>query len=151
MEIGALLFIDGGRSGFQFRNSSGGNGGRDLQLFGTREDHAGRLLAVAQGSVDQVDAGGNPDWKVDPLRAAENGVGSWGWHAIAEHAARISQGTTWGLNAHWTDPWQSKYCSVLHMALLRDWRLSTGRAPNGFEYQQLLSDAHARGAIVATP
>lgn len=136
-------------------------------IFGTRcdafcvVDHTSRdevLLALFLGgwllgtyglpisAQNQVDANGNPDWRVDPQRESENGVGSWGYHAMAEHAARLAQGTTWGLNAHWDDPWRSRYCSVLHLALLRDWQMPNGRAPNGFEYQALLSDARARGA-----
>jgi hypothetical protein len=97
---------------------------------------------------NQVDAAGNPDWRVDPTRtAAENERRGWGGHAFCEHAANMPQNTTWGLHGHFTDNWRRAYVSSLHLVLLRDWRLANGRAPNGFDFEQLLSDARARGAV----
>lgn len=96
---------------------------------------------------DQVDAAGNPDWRVDPRRTeAENKRRGWGGHAFCEHAAKMPQNTTWGMGGHFTDHWRQAYVSSLHLAILRDWRLPSGRAPNGFAFEQLLSDARARGA-----
>lgn len=111
---------------------------------------AGWLFAAYDlplSAQDQVDSEGNPDWRVDPNRSTEdNERRGWGGHAYAEHALRLRQGTTWGLNSHATEEWCRAYTSSLHMALLRDWRLANGRAPNGFDFEQLLSDARARGA-----
>lgn len=104
------------------------------------------LPKSAQG---QVDENGNPDWHINPeLPDADNARGSWGNHAMCEHADRLPQFTTWGMNAHATTGWRVRYVLELHMAILRDWRLPNGRAPNGFEFGQLVSDARARGAVV---
>lgn len=97
---------------------------------------------------NQVDADGNPDWRIDPTRTEEeNAPRGWGGHCIDNHAVRLRQGTTWGLNGHATEEWCQRYTSSLHMVLLRDWRMPNGRAPNGFAFEQLLSDARARGAV----
>jgi len=112
---------------------------------------AGWLFAAYDlplSAQDQVDANGNPDWRVDPNRSAkDNERRGWGGHAECEHAVRMRQGTTWGLNSHATEEWCQQYTSSLHLVLLRDWRLPSGRAPNGFAYEQLLVDAQARGAL----
>lgn len=111
---------------------------------------AGWLFAAYDlpiSAQDQVDKDGNPDWRVDPNRSArDNEPRGWGGHAYFEHACGMRQGTTWGLNSHATEEWCQRYTSSLHMAILRDWELANGRAPNGFEFEQLLSDARARGA-----
>ena len=97
---------------------------------------------------NQVDADGNPNWRIDPTRSAkDNEPRGWGGHCIDQHAVRLRQGTTWGMNHHATEEWCKRYTSSLHLVLLRDWRLANGRAPNGFEFEQLLSDARARGAV----
>jgi hypothetical protein len=100
-------------------------------------------------SRDQVDEQGNPEWCVPPGGWPEGqGPGTWGGHAVAEHADRLLQLNTWGLNAHATTGWRTTCCGELWMPLLKGWRLGNGRAPNGFAYDDLLSDARSRGAVV---
>ena len=87
----------------------------------------------------QVDSQGRPQWFVP-----KGGCGPViGGHCIYNHGSR--NGNTWGESAVWTQEWAEQRCDELWMPIVDRWKLSTGLAPNGFDFNQLLSDAAARG------
>jgi hypothetical protein len=117
-----------------------------LALFFAGGLVGGYELPIA--SQGQVDEQGNPDWSIPPGGwPSGQGPGTWGGHCIAEHATQMGQANSWGLNTHFTGGWRQACCGELWMPLLKGWQLGNGRAPNGFAYDDLLSDARARGAV----
>jgi hypothetical protein len=89
---------------------------------------------------DQTDAYGQPQWFVPP-----GGCGpSIGGHCMCQHGVR--NWNTWGESAIADQPWVDANCDELYMVIVDRSRLTTGQAPNGFDFQQLLLDVQARQA-----
>jgi len=93
----------------------------------------------------QVDASGNPDWTI-PEGGWEqgDGPGAGGGHAVATHAT--GGGNSWGMQTNWSDEHRHACCDELVMPISRRWALRNGLTPCGLAYDQVLSDARARGA-----
>ena len=88
----------------------------------------------------QVDAKGQPQWFVPP-----GGCGkSIGGHCMCQHGVR--NWNTWGESAIADQPWVDANCDELYLAIIDKSQLATGRAPNGFDFAQLLADVKARQA-----
>ena len=87
---------------------------------------------------DQVDSKGRPQWFV-PKSGFGKGIGG---HCIYTHGVR--NGNTWGESVVWTQDWATARCDELWMPIVDGWQLASGLSPNGFAFQQLLSDAVAR-------
>lgn len=98
------------------------------------------LPLVSRG---QADAHGRPQWAKPPDGwPAGQGPGTWGNHMIYNHGTR--SGNTWGESVFEDRAWHDECCFELWFALLDISRLANGRAPNGFDFEQLLADAEAR-------
>jgi hypothetical protein len=73
---------------------------------------------------------------------------SWGNHCM--FAARTSDAQlgliTWGYQQMANHGFVQTYCDEAYVALQTDWQ-AIGKAPPGFDLQQLLSDVRARGAM----
>jgi len=100
-----------------------------------------QLPAASQGQTDEH---GRPQWTV-PAGGfpAGQGPGTWGGHAIYTHGERA--GNTWGESLVFDQPWADACCDELWFCLVDCWQ-TAGRAPNGFDWQQLVTDAEARSA-----
>jgi hypothetical protein len=100
------------------------------------------LPLAAQTQVDEL---GRPDWRVPPEGWSHgDGPGKWGNHAILQHGQR--GGNTWGESVIWTQNWARACCFDLHFVVLDIAKIATGRAPNGFAFDDLLADTRARAA-----
>jgi hypothetical protein len=75
------------------------------------------------------------------------GPGTWGGHCVWLRGAspKLMTANSWGEDTTWTLEWQSACCDEMWLVLVDKWQSGTGRAPNGFAYQDLLSDVKARG------
>jgi hypothetical protein len=105
-----------------------------------------RLPLTAQG---QVDSKGRQFWSVPKGGfPAGKGPGTWGSHCIwcCKPSPAINGGNSWGQATYWDMPWQEQCCDEMWMVLIDKWQMSTGRAPNGFAFHDLLSDAAVRAA-----
>jgi hypothetical protein len=94
----------------------------------------------------QTDPVGRQLWYLPPGELTNNDApASWGRHAIYGKSAspQLCDGTSWGQKVVWTWEWDDKYCDERILVITDAW-LRTGRAPNGFALQDLLSDARAR-------
>jgi hypothetical protein len=109
-------------------------------------------FALPKASQGQVDAKGRQLWSVPPGGFGEGqGPGTWGNHAIwcCKPSPALDGGNSWGLDTYWTTAWNNQCCDERWMVLVDKWRLTTGRAPNGFAFDQLLSDVAVRAAAQA--
>ena len=72
--------------------------------------------------------------------------GSWGGHAV--WLARASEAklgfVTWGREQICNHGFVQTYCDEAYVVLQNDWALD-GKAPSGFDLEQLLADVRARG------
>jgi len=104
------------------------------------------LPKAAQG---QVDAQGRQLWDV-PTGGFPTGQGpnTWGLHCIWCNSISPSLvgGNSWGRKVYWTTPWQQQCCEEMWMVLVNRWQMPTGRAPNGFAFNDLVTAASARAA-----
>jgi hypothetical protein len=96
-------------------------------------------------SQSQADAKGRMQW-TEPEGGFPpgQGPGTWGNHAIYTPAERA--GNSWGDEVVMDRPWLVKCCFERWFGLLDIWQLGFS-APNGFDWQQLLSDAEARSTL----
>jgi hypothetical protein len=108
---------------------------------GTIDGYA--LPLCSQGQTDEL---GRQLWDV-PLGGWPEGKGpaTWGNHCIWQHAegGYLSTGDSWGERTTQTQAWKWGCCFESRIVLLPQWGMS-GRAPNGFAYADMLSDARAR-------
>ena len=76
------------------------------------------------------------------------GPGSWGRHCVwlNDVSPALSGGNSWGLKAYMTTPWQQQCCEEMWIVLVDKWKMRDGRAPNGFAFDDLMSDVKARAA-----
>ena len=98
-------------------------------------------------SQGQVDEQGRQLWYVpEGGWAAGKGPGSWGGHAMYGRGTSpgMDDYNSWGEDTAATEGWRYECCSELYLPLVREWNLGNGRAPNGFSYEDLLSDVRAR-------
>ena len=97
-----------------------------------------------------TDEEGRPLWNVPPGGfPAGKGKGTWGGHCIwtFSRSPGLEVGNSWGERTASTQPWQSECCFEKYIVIHKDWLLRDGnRAPNGFAYQDMLSDVLARAA-----
>jgi hypothetical protein len=104
------------------------------------------LPNASQGQVDKL---GRQLWSV-PMGGfpAGQGPGTWGRHCIWCHSpsSLVVGGNSWGRKVYWTTPWQQQCCEEMWMVLVDRWKMATGRAPNGFAFDDLLADAAVRAA-----
>jgi hypothetical protein len=105
-------------------------GGYDLPIVAqSQTDSEGRQLWA-------VPAGGWP---------AGQGPGTWGGHCIHQHGvSEIDRGNSWGEGTHWSRDWHLACCSELWLCIPDRWQFATGRAPNGFAFDDLIADTKAR-------
>lgn len=106
-------------------------------------------FALPKASQSQLDAQGRQLWSVPQGGFPEGqGPGTWGNHCIWCHAPSpgLEGGNSWGIKTYWTTEWNRECCDERWMALLDKWKMRTGRAPNGFAFDDLLADAAARSA-----
>jgi hypothetical protein len=89
---------------------------------------------------NQTDDQGCFEWRVPP----EGSGPSIGGHCMCQHGVR--NWNTWGVSAIADQPWVEANCDELYFALIDKSCLATGRAPNGFAFDQLLVDVRARQA-----
>ncbi|CAB4131389.1 hypothetical protein UFOVP276_185 [uncultured Caudovirales phage] len=105
----------------------------------------GYSLPIA--SQDQQDEAGRQLWYV-PTDGwpCGKGPGSWGGHCMWLRGAspKLMTANSWGIDTTWTLDWQAQCCDEMWVALVDSWQLTTGRAPNGFAYGDLLADVKAR-------
>lgn len=97
-------------------------------------------------SQNQTDPQGRQLWhRPEGGWPKDQGPGTWGGHCEDNHAEGPNLGTdnSWGQRTTRTEEWLQDCCDECWLALFPEWA-PTGRAPNGFAYQQLLSDARAR-------
>ena len=87
---------------------------------------------------DQETEPGKFTWVIPPggLPAFEGG------HAIYVHGQR--NGNTWGESVIFSQDWINACCDELWLVLWREWKMANGRAPDGFDFAQLLADVQAR-------
>jgi hypothetical protein len=103
--------------------------------------------ALPLASQDQTDPQGRQLWYRPAGGWPEGrGPGTWGGHCEDNHAEGPMLGTdnSWGQRTVRTEEWITDCCEECWIFLCKEWA-PAGRAPNGFDYQQLLSDARARG------
>ena len=98
------------------------------------------LPAASQGQNDEK---GRPSWYV-PVGGWPSGwgPGTWGGHCIWQHGQR--NGNTWGESVIWTQNWCDACCDELWLVLWQEWKMANGRAPDGFDFEQLKADVAAR-------
>lgn len=100
-------------------------------------------------SQDQTDATGKQFWHV-PAGGfpSGQGPGSWGGHAIWSHSDSLTvmAGNSWGERVAWNREWMAACCDELWIVFVDAWRMNTGRAPNGFAWEDLMADVRARTA-----
>ena len=65
-----------------------------------------------------------------------------GGHAIFQHGQRT--GNSWGCSYVASQKWINSCCDELWLVLWSEWKMANGRAPDGFDFAQLLSDVEAR-------
>ena len=103
------------------------------------------LPLASQGQIDDlgrqlwdVPAGGWP---------AGRGPGTWGGHCVWLRGAspKLMNTNSWGQDTVWTLEWQQACCDEMWLVLVDKWVDASGRAPNGFAYEDLLADVKARG------
>jgi hypothetical protein len=101
--------------------------------------------ALPAASQNQVDEQGRPSWYV-PAGGWPSGwgPGTWGGHCIWQHGQR--NGNTWGEGVIWTQNWAAECCDELWLVLWSEWKMANGRAPDGFDFEQLKLDVAARQA-----
>jgi len=105
----------------------------------------GYLLPIA--SQSQQDGVGRQLWYVPtggwPVK---EGPGTWGGHCmwLRGTSPRLSTANSWGIDVTWTTDWQNQCCDEMWVVIVDAWQLTTGRAPNGFAYGDLLADVKAR-------
>jgi len=98
--------------------------------------------ALPLASQNQTDAKGRMQWTVPAGGFPEGqGPGSWGLHAMYFHGE--NNGNTWGDEVATDWPWKRQCCFELWFGVLDIMQMGS-RAPNGFDWQQLLLDAEAR-------
>lgn len=105
--------------------------------------------ALPLASQKQVDSMGRQIWFLpDTGFPKGQGPGTWGGHCIYETATSpaIDGGNSWGDNIIWTPEWRQACQDECWIVLVDAWKLVTGRAPNGFAWEQLLADVAARTA-----
>ena len=106
-------------------------------------------FALPKASQGQVDAKGRQLWSVPPGGFPEGqGPGTWGNHAIwtCKPSPKLDGGNSWGQKTYWTMEWGFECCDERWMVLVDKWKLTTGRAPNGFDFDQLLTDVKVRAS-----
>jgi hypothetical protein len=104
-------------------------------------------FALPKASQGQVDAQGRQLWFVPPGGFPEGqGPGTWGPHAIwtCKPSPALDGGNSWGRNTYWTMEWGFECCDERWMVLVDKWQMATGRAPNGFAFNDLMSDVKTR-------
>ena len=81
--------------------------------------------------------------------------GSWGGHCMATSAYRDTKALfgllsnarltaiTWGTTQEMTPAWVARYCDELWVPITPAWFAGTGKAPNGFDLDQLEADVAA--------
>lgn len=97
-------------------------------------------------SQDQVDLQDRQLWhRPEGGWPAGKGPGTWGGHCEDNHAEGPNLGAdnSWGERKVRTENWMEDCCEECWLMLFPEWA-PNGRAPCGFDYQQLLSDTHAR-------
>jgi len=100
-------------------------------------------------SQSQVDAIGRQLWYVPPRGfPSGQGPGTWGGHCIWEDAPSpsLDGGNSWGQQVYWTPEWAKACCDERWICIVDAWKMATGRAPNGFAWDDLMADVRARTA-----
>jgi hypothetical protein len=102
------------------------------------------LPLASQGQTDEF---GRQLWDV-PKGGWPTGRGpsTWGGHCIYVRGTSpgMDDMNSWGEDTEATTAWRRDCCSELYLPLVKEWRLGTGRAPNGFAYEDLLADVRVR-------
>ena len=104
------------------------------------------LPKVSQGQVDNL---GRQLWSVPKGGfPAGQGPGTWGHHAIWTYkpSPALDGGNSWGEDTYWTREWDYQCCDERWMVIVDKWKMASGKAPNGFAFDDLLSDVAARTA-----
>ena len=103
------------------------------------------LPLASQGQTDEY---GRQLWDVpNGGWPAGKGPGSWGGHCMYQRGTSpgMDDYNSWGeADTEGTIAWRLDCCSELYLPMVREWRLGTGRAPNGFAWDDLLADVRAR-------
>jgi hypothetical protein len=105
--------------------------------------------ALPLHSQTSVDATGRQLWHVPAGGWPEGDYpGAWGNHAVWSYSEspQIKTGNSWGGPVWLTDEWGRVCCFERWFCLVDLWRLGNVRAPNGFAWEDLLSDARERVA-----
>jgi hypothetical protein len=106
-------------------------------------------FALPKASQGQVDNLGRQLWYVPQGGFPPGqGPGTWGHHAIWSYKPTpiIDGGNSWGEDTYWTQEWNRQCCDERWMVIVDKWKMASGKAPNGFAFKDLLSDAAARAA-----
>lgn len=109
-------------------------------------------FALPKASQGQTDEQGRQLWSVPPGGFPEGqGPGTWGNHAIwtCKPSPKLDGGNSWGRKTYWTMEWGNQCCDERWMVLVDKWQAATGRAPNGFAFEDLLADVAARASAQA--
>jgi hypothetical protein len=75
-------------------------------------------------------------------KTGNSAPGSWGGHCVPVCAV-MPEGLiciTWGAFKHLTWPFFQTYCSEAYACLSKDWAVTNGKAPSGFDWTTLDTD-----------
>jgi hypothetical protein len=89
---------------------------------------------------DQEESPGKFTWTVPPGGFPSDAGG----HCMYQHGQR--NWNTWGCSAIASPGWTNARTDELWIVLLAEWKMASGRAPDGFDFAQLLADVKARQA-----
>jgi hypothetical protein len=104
-------------------------------------------FALPKASQGQVDDKGRQLWSVPPGGfPAGQGPGTWGNHAIwcCKPSPALDGGNSWGQSTYWTMEWGEQCCDERWLVLVDKWKMPSGITPNGFAFDQLMTDVKAR-------